>query len=407
MKKIFYLICNVFLLGTAMPQSDYKIIDSTLFSKAIQLSRNYLIIDTHIDLPSCLYDEWFDVSQFSGEGEFDYQRAVIGGLDVAFMSIYTSPYLEGTGKSKTKADSMMALVHKMVSEWPDKFVFITATSEISEQINKGKILLTMGMENGSPIENKLENLEEFYNKGIRYITLAHYKWNHICDSANDPERKWNGVSPFGEEVINEMNRLGIMVDVSHISDSAFYDVIRLSKAPVIASHSSCRHFIPGLERNISDDLIKTLAANNGVVQINFANIFLRNEIYKQMEAGDEELKNYFKHNNLNPNSPEATEYSRKYTKEHPLPKATVKDVADHIDHVVKLVGVDYVGLGSDFNGVGEGNLPIGLEDVSKLPNLIYELLVRGYEAEDIKKILGENLLRVWKEVERVAKLQSN
>ncbi len=390
-----------------MPQSDYKIIDSTLFSKAVQLSRNYLIVDTHIDLPSWLYDEWFDVSQFSGEGEFDYQRAVDGGLDVAFMSIYTSPFLEGSGKSKIRADSMIALVHKMVNDWPDKFIFIKETSEIPEHINKGKILLTMGMENGSPIENKLGNLEEFYNKGIRYITLTHYKWNHICDSANDPERKWNGVSPFGEKVINEMNHLGIMVDVSHISDSAFYDVIRLSKAPVIASHSSCRHFIPGLERNISDDLIKTLAAHNGVVQINFANIFLRNEIYKQMEAGDEELKNYFEHNNLNPNSPEAKEYSRKYTKEHPLPKATIKDVADHIDHVVKLVGVDYVGLGSDFNGVGEGNLPIGLEDVSKLPNLIYELLVRGYESGDIKKILGENLLRVWKEVERVAKLSSN
>lgn len=403
MKKFLNFISVITMLGTASPQNDFQITDPALFKKATQLSKYLLIIDTHIDLPSWLYDEWFDVSQLTDKGEFDYQRAINGGLDVAFMSIYTSPYLEGTGKSKIIADSMITLVHKMVSEWPDKFIFITATSEIPEQmINKGKILLTMGMENGSPIENKLENLEEFYNKGIRYITLAHYKWNHICDSANDPERKWNGISPFGEEVIKEMNRLGIMVDVSHISDSAFYDVIKLSKAPVIASHSSCRYFVPGLERNISDDLIKTIAAHNGVVQINFANIFLRSEIYKQMEAGDEEVKNYFKHNNLNPNSPEAKEYSQKYTKEHPLPKATVKDVADHIDHVVKLVGADYVGLGSDFNGVGEGNLPIGLEDVSKIPNLVYELLVRGYEDEEIKKILGGNLLRVWKQVEKVS-----
>jgi membrane dipeptidase len=390
------------MLATALPQTDFQITDPVLFEKATQLSKNLMIIDTHIDLPSWLYDEWFDVSQLSDKGEFDYQRAVQGGLDVAFMSIYTSPYLEVTGKSKTKADSMMALVHKMVGEWPDKFTFITSSSEIVEQQGRGKVLLTMGMENGSPIENNLQNLAEFYNKGIRYITLAHYKWNHICDSANDPERKWNGVSPFGEEVIKEMNRLGIMIDVSHISDSAFYDVIRLSKVPVIASHSSCRYFIPGLERNMSDDLIKTLAENGGVIQINFANIFLRSEIYMQMEKGDKEIKNYIEHNNLDPNSSEAREYSRNFTKEHPLPKATVKDVADHIDHVVKLVGADYVGLGSDFNGVGEGNLPIGLEDVSKIPNLIYELLVRGYKDEDIKKILGENLLRVWKQAENVS-----
>ena len=297
---------------------------------------------------------------------------------------------------------MIALVHKMASEWPDKFSFVTSTSDILKQLNSGKILLTMGMENGSPIENNLNNIEEFYKKGIRYITLAHYKWNHICDSANDPERKWNGLSPFGKEVLKEMNRLGIMIDVSHISDSTFYDVIKLSKAPVIASHSSCRFFTPGLERNMSDEMIQALAKHKGVIQINFGNFFLRGEIYKQMEDGDAELKNYFEHNHLDPNSAEAREYSQKFIKEHPLPKATVKDVADHIDHVVKLVGVDYVGLGSDFNGVGKGNLPVGLEDVSKLPNLVYELLVRGYKDEDITKLLGGNLLRVWKQVEDIA-----
>ena len=281
--------------------------------------------------------------KLSNGGEFDYVRAIEGGLNVAFMSIYTSPSLEGTGKSKVRADSMIALVHKMAREWPDKFSFVTSTSDILKQFNSGKILLTMGMENGSPIENNLNNLQEFYNRGIRYITLAHYKWNHICDSANDTIRKWNGLSPFGEEVVKEMNRLGIMIDVSHISDSAFYDVIKLSKAPVIASHSSCRFFIPGLERNMSDELIQTLAKHNGVIQINFGNFFLRPEIYKQMEDGDEFLKNYFDHHNLDPNSAEAKEYSRNYIKEHPLPKATVKDVADHIEHVVKLVGVDYVG----------------------------------------------------------------
>ena len=143
----------------------------------------------------------------------------------------------------------------------------------------------MGMENGSPIENNLDNVKEFYDKGVRYITLAHYKYNHICDSANDPERKWNGLSPFGEDVVKEMNRLGMMVDISHVSDSTFYDVIKLSKAPVIASHSCCRFFTPGYERNMSDEMIKVLAKNGGVIQIAFASFFLRNDIYQQYTNG--------------------------------------------------------------------------------------------------------------------------
>lgn len=402
MKELVLIILLTIFYSNMRAQEMTTEINQNLLSKAKQLAKNYLIADTHIDLPSTLYNEWFDVSIKSEIGEFDYPRAIYGGVDVAFMSIYTSPSLEGTGKSKVKADSMIALVHKMVNDWPDKFAFVNSTADIEEQFGKGKVLLTMGMENGSPIENNLNNLEEFYDKGVRYITLAHYKWNHISDSANDTIRKWNGISPFGEQVIKEMNRLGIMIDVSHISDNAFYDVIRLSKAPVIASHSSCRYFIPGLERNMSDEMIKTLATHNGVIQINFGNFFLRNEIYKQMEEGDAEINKYIEDHNLNPNSKEADEYERKYQKEHPLLKATVKDVADHIDHVVKLVGADYVGLGSDFNGVGKGNLPVGLEDASKFPNLVYELLSRGYKDADIKKILGKNLLRVWKEAENIA-----
>ena len=318
------------------------------------------------------------------------------------MSIYTSPSLEGTGKSKIKADSMMSLVHKMVKTWPDKFCFIHSTSEIKDNLNQNKILLTMGMENGSPIENNLNNLKEFYDKGVRYITLAHYKWNHICDSANDPERKWNGLSPFGEEVVSEMNRLGMMVDISHVSDSTFYDVIKLSKAPVIASHSCCRFFTPGYERNMSDEMIKVLAKNGGVIQIAFASFFLRNDIYQQYTQGEENIKEYLKQNNIRSGTEDAWKYEANYWKENPLPIVTVKDVANHIDHVKNLVGVDYIGLGSDFNGTG-GLLPVDLNDVSKYPNLVYELLVRGYTDEEIQKILGGNLLRVWKQVEEVSK----
>jgi len=199
MKKITTLLLSISLASVAFSQQNYQITDSTLFSKAVELSKSYLMVDTHIDLPDWLYHKWFDVSVESNTGEIDYARARKGGLDVAFMSIYTSPSLEGTGKSKVKADSMISLVHKMVRTWPNKFYLLRSVSEIDKQKNKNKIFLTMGMENGSPIENNINNLEEFYNKGIRYITLAHFKSNHISDSANDPDRKWNGLSPFGKK----------------------------------------------------------------------------------------------------------------------------------------------------------------------------------------------------------------
>ncbi len=400
MKKLLFLLVFICLIGSANPQTQNIEIDSTIWKKAELLCKEFIVADTHIDLPDWLYDEWFDVTQLS-KGEIDYPRAIKGGLDVAFMSIYTSPSLEGTGKSKIKADSMMNIVHKMVRTWPDKFVFIRSTSDIKDNLKQDKLLLTMGLENGSPIENNLSNLKEFYDKGVRYITLAHYKWNHICDSANDTIRKWNGLSPFGEDVVSEMNRLGIMVDISHVSDSTFYDVITLSKAPVIASHSCCRFFTPGYERNMSDEMIKVLAKKGGVIQIAFASFFLRNDIYQQYTNGEDHIKKYLKDNNIKSGTDSAWKYEENYWKENPLSSATVKDVANQIDHVKNLVGIDYVGLGSDFNGVG-GLLPVGLEDVSKYPNLVYELLVRGYSDEEIKKVLGENLLRVWKQVEEVS-----
>jgi membrane dipeptidase len=401
MKNIILLVLPAILLVSIHPQDKSNNVDSILWQKAEQICKDNLLIDTHIDLPDWLYDEWFDVSKETDKGEIDYERAIRGGLNVGFMSIYTAPGLEAKGKSKIKADSMMALVHKMVELWPDKFSFIRSTSEMEKNLHKNKILLTIGMENGSPVENSLNNLKEFYDKGVRYITLAHYKWNHISDSANDPERKWNGLSPFGEEVVKEMNRLGMMVDISHVSDSTFYDVIKLSKAPVIASHSCCRAFTPGYERNMNDDMIKELAKNGGVIQLAFANFFLRNDTYQAYTTGEKNIKDYLKQNNIDSNSEAAWKYEVKYWKDNPLPPATVKDVADHIDHIKNLVGIDYAGLGSDFNGTG-GMLPVDLKDVSEYPNLVYELLLRGYTENEIAKVLGGNLLRVWKEVEEVS-----
>ncbi len=403
MKKLLLLLLLSIFIESVYSQSENQTVDSTLWKRAEQLCKKYILVDTHIDLPDLLYDEWFDVT-LPSKGEIDYPRSIKGGLDVAFMSIYTSPGLEGTGKSKIKADSMISLVHKMARTWPDKFYFVRSTSDIDKNINQDKILLTMGLENGSPVENNLENLKEFYDKGVRYITLSHYKWNHICDSANDTIRKWNGLSPFGEEVVKEMNRLGMMVDISHVSDSTFYDVIKLSKAPVIASHSCCRVFTPGYERNMSDEMIKELAKNGGVIQIAFASFFLREDIYQQYINGEETIKQYLKQNNIKPGTEAEWKYQEEYWKQNPFSPATVKDVANHIDHVKNLVGIDYVGLGSDFDGTG-GLLPVDLNDVSKYPNLVYELLLRGYSDEEIEKILGGNLLRVWKQVEEIARLK--
>lgn len=395
------MIILLFVQGVLLCQDFSFNPDSALFQKAIGLAEEILIVDTHIDLPDWLYDEWFDVSVKSSLGEFDFERANLGGLNVAFMSIYTSPSLEAEGKSKLKADSLIKIVEEIENKWPEKFKIVKNVSEIELNKNENKILLAMGMENGSPIEGSLENLHTYFKQGIRYITLAHYKSNHICDSANDPERKWNGLSPFGEEVVKEMNRLGIMIDVSHISDSTFYDVIKLTKAPVIASHSCCRFFTPGFERNISDEMIIELAKKGGVVQIAFAGFFLREDINKKYLRGEEEIKEHLKNFNITPGTDSAWQYESQYWEENPVGRATVEDVANHIDHIVKLAGVDYVGIGSDFNGVGD-HLPVGLEDASKYPNLIYELLKRGYSEKDIRKIFGENLIRVWKKVEEVA-----
>jgi membrane dipeptidase len=252
------------------------------------------------------------------------------------------------------------------------------------------------MENGAPIED-LDKLKHFFDRGIRYITLTHGRVNHISDSSYDPERKWHGLSPFGEEVVLEMNRLGIMVDISHVSDSAFYDVMAVAGAPAIASHSSARHFTPGFERNMSDDMIKALAENGGVIQINFGSSFILEESNKY---GDR-MREVLEENDADWGTPEAEALVEKFRSEHPVPFADVTDVVDHIDHVVALTSIDHVGIGSDYDGVGD-SLPTGLKDVSSYPNLIYHLLKRGYSDEDVKKILGENLLRVWSQVNDVA-----
>ena len=373
--------------------------------KASELAQKYLIIDTHQDVPYRLKRKMEDISKRTEGGNFDYPRAREGGLDAVFMAVYTPAEYEEKGGALAFAVDQIDMAEGFARDWPDKFVMARSAAEVKEQFGGGRISVAIGMENGSPIEGNLANVQFFYDRGVRYITLAHSKCNRICDSSFDEKRKWNGLSPFGRELVLEMNRIGMIVDVSHVSDDAFYQILDVSEAPVVATHSSCRHFTPGWERNMDDDMIKLLAKKGGVIQITFGSMFVNGGVNKEFPARRKHINEYAKAHNLQ--GDEIQEYARAYLKENPYSEADVADVASHIDHAVKLVGIDHVGLGSDFDGVGD-NLPNGLKDVSCYPNLIAELLKKGYTEQDIGKICSENFLRVWSEVERIgAELRSN
>lgn len=374
--------------------------DDTL-AQAERIASEVIIADTHIDVPYRLHKKMADISEATEDGEFDYPRAVAGGLDAVFMSIYTPAKLEATGHSKFLADTLINMVEGLVVNAPGKFGIATTVDEVERLVADDKIAFLLGMENGSPIEGNLANVEYFFNRGVRYITLAHSKVNHISDSSFDKERKWHGLSPFGKKVVAEMNRLGIMIDISHLSDEAANDVLDLTKAPVLASHSSCRRFTPGFERNMDDKMIKRLAGNGGVLQINFGSVFVNDDVKRRHYEGRDASLAWAKQNDLPEDSPKVREYRDAYFEEHPRGFADVDDVVDHIDHVVKLVGVDYVGFGSDFDGVGD-TLPDGLKDVSQYPNLIAKLLERGYTEADIAKICSGNVFRVMRGCEQVA-----
>ena len=379
----------------AEPPIDYA-------ARAAELAKESIIVDTHIDVPYRIFDEWEDVSVATDGGDFDYPRAVAGGLNAPFMSIYTPAGLEAEGRSKEVADELIDLVNRIVDESPDKFAIALSPADVEAHFEQGLISLPMGMENGSPIEGDLANVQYFYDRGIRYITLAHGLSNHISDSSYDDNKQWDGLSDFGVEVVREMNRLGIMVDISHVSDAAFWDVMEVTTAPAIASHSSPRHFTPGWERNIDDDMIVRLAENGGVVMINFGSAFLTQ---KARDYGTEKraaAAAYMEENNLEFSAEAMDAFNAVWEAEHgTYPYATLDETLDHFDYVRDMVGIDHVGIGSDYDGVGD-SLPIGLKDVSTFPNLVEGLLKRGYSEEDIRKVLGGNLLRVWREVEAAA-----
>ncbi|CAN5393267.1 dipeptidase [soil metagenome] len=412
--KFFSTVClslSLLFFSCSEKKPVDRMTDEQLRAFADELAHKYIIADGHVDLPFRLKMKNFRVEReymsipisYPG-GDFDYERAKKGGLSAPFMSIYIpSSYQLFPDKGKALADSLINMVTGIASNIPDKFALANSVEDVQKNFKEGKISLPMGMENAAPVGDDLKNVQYFYDRGIRYMTLTHSKDNQICDSSGDTTRTWGGLSPFGREVVKEMNRVGIMVDISHVDDSTFYQVMKLSKAPCIASHSSARFFAPTVRRDMTDDMIKKLGENDGVMDINFYTAFLSADVVKR----NKQLDSLLKAKGISSDDSTAVPIVEQFAKDHPIPPTDVETVANHIDHAIKLAGIDHVGLGSDYDGVGGAiNLPDGLKDVSQYPNLIYELLKRGYTESDIEKICSGNFLRVWKKVAEVAKKSS-
>ena len=395
------LILSILSLMACQPQSDAE----PGLDYATYLAQQYIIVDGHVDLPYRMRvhnfrieREYLDPAGSNPDADFDFPRAQAGGLDAPFMSIYIpSSYQEIAGRSKQVADSLIDMVAGIANQYEEQVTLARTPEDVRAAFIAGKIALPMGMENGSPIEDSLAYVQHFYDRGIRYITLTHAKDNKICDSSYDTTATWGGLSPFGEEVVQEMNRLGIMVDISHVSDSAFWDVMALTQVPMIASHSSCRYFTPGFERNMSDSMIQALAAKDGVMMVNFGSTFIDSTSRATSAGMRDAYTDYLESNELADGDSIRDIFFAQYREENPDFYSDVQRVADHIDHVVELVGVEHVGFGSDFDGVGD-SLPRDLKDVSQYPNLILELLRRGYTEADIEQICYGNLFRVWNAV---------
>lgn len=392
-----------------MPRTTFVLTVALLLSSTVnaadvpegarRIAQDAVIVDTHIDAPSELLDHWNDLGVATPSREFDYERARAGGLDVAFMSIYTSADEDDAGKAWQIANTQIDAVEALIGRHPDKFALLRSPHDLKRLQRGGKVLLALGMENGAPIVDDLGNLAKFHARGVRYITLAHGRNNRISDSATDAERRWHGLSPFGQQVVKEMNRLGIMVDVSHLSEDAIKQAVELGSVPVIASHSALRHFTPGFERNLSDENVKAIAAKGGVVQVPFGSVFIDAQAastYSEFLRAREAVR--LSNAAAIAAGKPATATEPKFP---PLNPTSITTVLENIDRIVALAGVDHVGIGSDFDGVN-GELVAELNSVADYPVLVAALQQRGYSEQDIRKILGGNLLRVWEQVESAA-----
>jgi membrane dipeptidase len=373
--------------------------------KAKKLHFSSIVMDTHDDTTQRFLDPKFDLGVRHPDGSIDIPRMKEGGLTGIFFSIWIPSKITGPEAVK-RASEQIAAVREQVSKHPKEIVLATTAAEVRAAKKQGKIAALMGVEGGHMIGNDLEVLRSYAALGVRYMTLTHSGNDEWADSSTD-KPVHNGLTDFGEDVVREMNRLGVIVDISHVSDKTFHDALEVSKAPLFASHSSCRA-ICNAPRNMNDQMIKDLAAKGGVIQINYHVSFLSQE-FRDAEKKDPSINEGIS-KEVKKRCPdekdeacqliEGDKITREYVAAGKLPKVEWTKIIEHIDHAVKLVGADNVGLGSDFDGA---NMPYGMEDVTMIPKITGALLEKGYSESDIRKILGENTLRVMSEVERVSR----
>ena len=391
--------------GQKMNQNNQSSISTeTTNNDPISIHHRAIAIDMHADTAQRLLDENVDLHEELSDGHFDAVRAKSGGLDAQFFSIWVEPQLFGaTGaRAMKRADDQIAAVRALAEKHPETWALATSGDDIRAAVKNGKMAALMGLEGGYAIDERLENVKRYYDMGVRYMSPAWSVSTSWSGSSGDEVGRTRGLNEFGKSVVREMNRLGMIVDVSHVSDPAFWDIVNTSTAPVVATHSACRA-IADVPRNLTDDMIRALANTGGVVNVIFYPEHLEPGWSQKKKQVDAEIATMVQeasaaepgdavHKKMARDAVRSREYARR------LPPVNVSRIVDHIDHIVKLVGVDHVGIGSDFDGVQITTT--GLATVAELPNLTKELLRRGYSADDVNKILGGNMLRVLDAVKR-------
>ncbi|HEY1424272.1 MAG TPA: dipeptidase [Candidatus Acidoferrum sp.] len=377
----------------------------SISDKARKLHFSSIVVDTHDDTTQLLLDPKFDLGGRHSSGSIDIPRMREGGMGAIFFSIWMPSKITGPVAVQKALDQIDA-VREQVREYPKDLILVTTAEQIRQARKDGKIAALMGVEGGHMIASDLGVLRTYAALGVRYMTLTHSGNIEWADSSTD-KAVHNGLTDFGKDVVREMNRLGVMVDISHVSDKTFYDALEVSEAPLFASHSSCRA-ICDAPRNMTDQMMKDLAAKGGVVQINYHVGFLSQE-FRNAEKADPKINEAISQEVTKRCGSEANEgcmlmegdrVTREYVAQGVLPRVDYTKIIEHIDHAVKVAGIDHVGLGSDFDGA---NMPFGMEDASMLPKITEALLKKGYSEGDVKRILGENTLRLMSDVERVAR----
>ena len=397
--------------GTGESSKDEVQSEEEIIARALEIHDRVLTVDTHADTPLRMIEPGFDLAErhdpLETGSKVDYPRMKEGGLDAIFFAAFVSQDIRDDDGNERAKKLVIQMIDSVVSstEQNASLVGLALTPQDAYALEKdGKRAIYLAIENGYPIGSDLKNIELFYDKGVRYITLVHSSNNDIADSATDSSgAEHEGLSAFGEEVVKEMNRLGIMVDVSHASDDVFFDTIAVSEAPIIATHSNARS-VTEHQRNMSDEMLRLMAENGGVVQLTLLSSYLRDEPQNpERSAALQELRSSMK--SLNEMTPEERAERRlafnEINEKFPTPLATVEHVVDHIDHMVSIAGIDHVGIGCDFDGGGGID---GVFDASEVMNITIELVRRGYSEEDIEKIWGKNVMRVFEDVQKIAEV---